>query len=305
MTDMKWIKKGRIIEPPGRDGWMASHAGLPIAERVNDDVYRIYFHTRDRQNRSRPAYVVTDINRPHEILEMAERPLFDCGPLGSFDESGVMPCWIVNHGDTKYVYYVGWNQAITVRFRIAIGLAISDDGGRTFEKYSSGPLMDRSVHDPCFVGGPCVLVDNGLWRMWYISCVRWVLEANGPEHSFHIKYAQSEDGIHWERDGTVCIDFQSEDEYAIGRPCVLKEDGIYKMWYCYRGQSYQIGYAESADGLQWERKDEEAGIDASESGWDSEMIGYQFVFDHKGERYMLYNGNGYGKTGIGLAVLER
>ena len=97
----------------------------------------------------------------------------------------------------------------------------------------------------------------------------------------------------------------SSEEYAISRPSVLKEDGLYKMWYSYRGQSYRIGYAESTDGLYWERKDEEAGIDASKSGWDSEMIEYPYVFDHKGERYMLYNGNGYGKTGIGLAVLER
>ncbi len=40
-------------------------------------------------------------------------------------------------------------------------------------------------------------------------------------------------------------------------------------------------------------------------GWDSEMIDYPFDFDHKGHRYMLYNGNGYGKTGFWLAVLEK
>ncbi len=34
------------------------------------------------------------------------------------------------------------------------------------------------------------------------------------------------------------------------------------------------------------------------------MICYPFIFDHKGKRYMLYNGNDYGKTGFGLAVLE-
>ena len=47
------------------------------------------------------------------------------------------------------------------------------------------------------------------------------------------------------------------------------------------------------------------GIDVSKNGWDSEMICYPYVFDHKGKRYMLYNGNGYGKTGFGLAVLEQ
>jgi hypothetical protein len=77
------------------------------------------------------------------------------------------------------------------------------------------------------------------------------------------------------------------------------------MWYSYRGESYRIGYAESHDGIQWTRRDEEAGIEVSDGGWDSEMICYPCVFDHEGQRYMLYNGNGYGKTGIGLAVLEQ
>ncbi|MDR0233611.1 MAG: hypothetical protein LBI31_02235 [Zoogloeaceae bacterium] len=36
-----------------------------------------------------------------------------------------------------------------------------------------------------------------------------------------------------------------------------------------------------------------------------EMIEYSIVFDHGRQRYMLYNGNGYGKTGFGLAVLEQ
>jgi hypothetical protein len=76
------------------------------------------------------------------------------------------------------------------------------------------------------------------------------------------------------------------------------------MWYACRGAAYRIGYAESADGLQWERRDGEAGLDVSASGWDSEMVGYPCVFDHRGRRYMLYNGNGFGETGIGLAILD-
>ena len=102
----------------------------------------------------------------------------------------------------------------------------------------------------------------------------------------------------------MCIDFKSKDEYAIARPCVLKENGFYRMWYSYRGEHYRIGYAESEDGIRWQRKDEEAGIDISESGWDSEMVEYAFVFSHDSKKYMLYNGNDYGKTGLGYAVID-
>ena len=139
--------------------------------------------------------------------------------------------------------------------------------------------------------------------MWYLSCREWKLEAGKPKHWYHIRYAESADGIKWKRTGIVCIDFVTRSEHAISRPCVIKENNWYKMWYSYRGKNYRIGYAESSDGLHWTRKDREAGIRVSRSGWDSKMIEYPFVFDHQGSRYLLYNGNDYGKTGIGLALL--
>jgi hypothetical protein len=75
------------------------------------------------------------------------------------------------------------------------------------------------------------------------------------------------------------------------------------MWYSHRGPAYRIGYAESADGLAWRRLDHLAGIAPSDAGWDSEMIEYACVFDCQGARFMLYNGNAFGRTGMGLAVL--
>ena len=74
------------------------------------------------------------------------------------------------------------------------------------------------------------------------------------------------------------------------------------MWYSYRGDSYRIGYAESLDGVHFDRRDDLVGIDVSDAGWDSKSIEYPNVFDHKENRYMLYNGNDYGLTGIGMAI---
>lgn len=118
-----------------------------------------------------------------------------------------------------------------------------------------------------------------------------------------IKYAESTDGIHWTRDGTVCIQGKNHAEYAFSKPSVWKEGNLYKMCYSFRGQAYRIGYAESPDGLIWKRLDEQAGITVSGQGWDCEMLDYPAVFDYKGEKYMVYCGNSYGKTGFGLAVM--
>jgi hypothetical protein len=76
------------------------------------------------------------------------------------------------------------------------------------------------------------------------------------------------------------------------------------MWFSHRGEHYRIGYAESDDGIRWTRMDSEVGLTVSDSGWDSVGLCYPYVFDHKGTRFMLYNGNEYGKSGFGLAVLR-
>jgi hypothetical protein len=300
---VKWTKIGKIFSPDGSIDWMLSHAALPFADYLGNDQYKIYFCARDKHSRAQIGYILTQINDFTNILGISEEPVISLGRLGSFDDSGLTSSWIVDNGSRKYQYYSGWSLGVTVPFYFYIGLAISEDGGKTFTKVSESPILGRNNIDPYLTASPCVIWENGKWRMWYVSGVKWEVENGRPKHYYHIKYAESKDGISWKREGIVSIDFKSNDEYAISRPCVIKDNSVYKMWYSYRGKAYRIGYAESHDGIRWVRKDEEAGIDVSESGWDSEMIEYPFVFDHNGERYMLYNGNDYGKTGFGLARL--
>src|SRR5207244_1207524 len=95
------------------------------------------------------------------------------GPLGAFDDCGVMPTWIVDVKGAKYLYYIGWTRRVTVPYHNAIGLAISTDGGRTFEKVGDGPVFGLTPEEPHFTGTACVLVDSGVWRNWYMSVVEW------------------------------------------------------------------------------------------------------------------------------------
>lgn len=300
---LRWKKLGIVFCPSGNNEWGNSFAAVPFAESLGGDLFRIYFTTRDNLNRSYTAYVDINIFKFSEILNTSALPILGPGMLGGFDDSGAMGCWLTEHDGIKYLYYQGWNLGVTVPFRNSIGLAVSHDGSN-YCRYAPGPILDRSMFEPHFTATPCVIYDNSIWRMWYLSCTEWFIDNNVPKHKYHIKYAESDDGINWRREGKVAIDYKDESEYAISRPSVIRDGDIWKMWFSYRGISYRIGYAESNDGVNWKRLDHLVGIDVSSKGWDSEMIEYPFVFDHKGERYMLYNGNGYGKTGFGLAVLE-
>ena len=301
---MQWRKLGLVFCPSGKIEWMESYAAVPIAEYIGGDRFKIYFSSRDRLNRSSVAYVVIDLTSPYQILDLSPEPVLVPGDLGAFDDSGAMASWLTHHAGNKYLYYIGWNLGVTIPFRNSIGLSISTHGDQ-FIRHSNGPIVDRSMTEPHFCASCCVMPGEEFWRMWYLSCTSWRMSEGKPVHKYHIKYAESHDGIHWQRDGHVAIDFANDQEYAISRPSVVRDSDRWRMWYSYRGYSYRIGYAESEDGRQWKRIDNQVGIDVSKTGWDSEMIEYPFVFDHKGQRYMLYNGNGYGKSGFGLAVLEK
>lgn len=301
---MRWHKRGLIFCPKGNTEWMQSHASVPIAESIGDDLFKIYFSSRDKYNRSYTGYTIVDINRPKHILELSEKPVLSPGELGEFDDSGAMATWMSFNQGNKFLYYIGWNLGVTVPFRNSIGLSISCKDG-SFYRYSNGPIIDRTMSEPHFCASCCVIPGEDFWRMWYLSCVGWKVYKGEPVHHYHIKYAESSDGINWVRNGHIAIDFLNDQEFAISRPSVIRDADKWRMWYSFRGKKYLIGYAESNDGLNWERLDHLVGIDTSTLGWDSEMIEYPFVFDHKGQRYMLYNGNSYGKTGFGLAVLEK
>jgi len=305
---MKWKKLGKVFEVNNIYDWMFSHAAVPFAENIDRDLYKIYFSCRNKNNESSLGYIIINLNQHNKILELSNKPLLKKGDLGTFDDSGAMGTCILIKDNKKYLYYIGWNLGVTVPFRNSIGLAISEDG-KIFKKAFKGPIIDRTKNEPYFVGSCCIIEDEGLFKMWYLSCTGWKKVNEKLIHKYHIKYAISHDAINWEIKGKIAIDYKDKYEYAISVPRVIKDKAIYRMWYSYRAQknidTYRIGYAESTDGIKWTRKDNEVGIDVSPSGWDSEMICYPFVFDHKGKRYMLYNGNGYGKTGIGLAVLEQ
>lgn len=308
----QWRKIGNIFTPKPNDDWMISHAAVPTIEKLSDTEFRVYFGSRNKANKASIGYFDFDINNPTNIKNISQNPILGPGELGTFDDSGVLPSWVVNHDNQKYMYYIGWNLGVTVPFRNFIGLARSSndsDNDENFTRYSRAPLADRDEADPFFFTNPCVMKDGDIWKMWYLSTVRWEEDGESVKHFYHIKYDESKDGINWNRRPSVAIDFEYDDEYAISRPSVIKDnDGKFHMWYSYRGgprgDTYRIGYAQSDNGINWTRKDDTVGLDVSKTGWDADMVAYPTVFDSGEERYMLYNGNGYGQSGIGLAILE-
>jgi hypothetical protein len=247
-----------------------------------------------------------DADEPTRVLGISSQPVLDIGSPGAFDENGVVPTALVPVGDQLYLYYVGYQLGHRVRYFQFEGLAVSDNGGRHFTRHSRVPILDRSDKEHLNRTGAFVLRDEGVFKMWYVGGDTWIDVDSKALPKYNLRYVESPDGKTWPAEGHVCIHFQNEDEHALGRPWVLRDNGIYRLFYSVRSHSkgYRLGYAESKDGHCWERKDQQLGLNVSESGWDSEMICYSSVVRYKDRVYLFHCGNNCGETGFGCAVLE-
>jgi predicted GH43/DUF377 family glycosyl hydrolase len=306
MFDKKIIfrKFGLLIRPQKKFFWSTSHAMIPTPENMGNGIFRIYFSGRNDKNQSHVGWTEVDLNEPYKVIKHGKNPVLLPGSLGCFDDNGVTPSCVLNlENNEKALYYIGWNPGSTVRMHLFGGLAISKSDDVNFKRWSRAPIIERCKVDPFLNTAPWVVkVDDEYW-MYYVSGTEW---KHKDLPRYNIKLAKSKNGKHWERNGHVCIDFKDDNENALARPYVVHDGSIWKMWFSYKGDAaYQLGYAESYDGLKWDRRDDFSGISVGKQGdFDSEMIAYAAVVNYKGRHFMFYNGNNYGYSGIGLAVEE-
>jgi predicted GH43/DUF377 family glycosyl hydrolase len=313
-----WKKLGRVFEPQNVQNrpWLKEFAQAP-ATLIFEDFVRVYFSCRppmdaNGQYVSYSAYVDLDRDDLTRIVRVSEEPILSLGGLGEFDEFGTYPVSVVEVGDLVWAYYAGWTRAESVPFNVAIGGAVSSDGGNTFTKLGSGPVLSYSLDEPFVLSGPKIRRFGGRWYLWYIAGRKWKLVDGRAEPVYKIRMATSTDGVAWNKVNRDLIESRIEEDEAQASPDVFFSNGVYHMFFCYRYSAhyrgrengYRIGYASSSNLVDWVRDDTKAGIEVSHEGWDSEMISYPHVFELDGHTYLAYLGNEVGRYGFGLAVLD-
>ena len=297
-----WKKKGQIFKIKSNNPYLISHASNPLAFHLNNNLFRIFFSARDFNNKSSVSYVDIDIET-YEVLKTSEKPLLIYGPKNSFYSHGIsIGNLYQGKNNENFILFMGWNIKEGKHWRGDIGrLKLTEN--KQLKLNSELPFMKSDKEDPISLSYPYVIFHEGIYKMWYGSTIDW--SSKNGEMIHVIKYATSKDGEIWDKHG-IAIPYELGLAQAFSRPSVIIDEIGYHMWYSYRdgkGKKYRIGYSHSFDGILWKNELDSVGIDVSSSGWDSEMICYPFVFDHNGCRYMLYNGNNYGKDGFGLAKL--
>lgn len=318
MNSFVWKKKGLLFNPKDHNSpdWMNEFAQAPATFEF-DDFLRVYFSCRPKADEngqyvSYSAFVDLDKTNLFNILRISEKPILKLGKLGCFDEFGTYPVSVEKVGEHLTAFYAGWTRCSSVPFNVAIGAAISYDNGVTFEKIGDGPIISYTLDEPFVISGPKIRKFNNQYYLFYIAGSKWILDNGKPEPVYKIKLATSKDGFNWIKQSRDLIEEKYLENEAQASPDVFFKNGIYHMFFCYRGiynyrnreNGYRIGYAWSKDLIKWNRADHKVGITVSETGWDAEMISYPHVFEIYNKIYMLYLGNSVGKAGFGLAELE-
>lgn len=315
--DFKWKKLGRVFDPTSvTDRYFLKEFAQAPAVLKFDDFVRVYFSCRppaDAQGQyvSYSAYLDLDRKNLFNVLRISEHPILPLGDLGTFDEFGVYPVSVIQHAGETRAYYAGWTRCESVPFNVAIGVALSQDEGKTFSRIGHGPILSYSPDEPFVLSGPKIRRFNDQWYLFYIAGKKWIMDNGRPEPVYRIRMATSDDGYRWKKAERDLIETRVEADEAQASPDVFYRDGLYHMFFCYRystgyrsrEKGYRIGYASSPDLLNWTRDDSKAGITVSDEGWDDEMVSYPHVFELDGQTYMLYLGNSVGRFGFGLAQL--
>lgn len=144
---------------------------------------------------------------------------------------------------------------------------------------------------------PVVLLDEGIYKMWYYG------DSGG--HTY-ILYAESQNGIDWVRySGNPVMspgNYGDWDSESNNPGAVIKENGIYKMYYggwSNQNGIWSIGLATSTDGKIWIKYSQP--ILQGTSGWEYQLIPSSIV-KFNGTYFLYYTGRNLPEYKVGLAV---
>ena len=226
-------------------------------------------------------------------------PVFQTGSPGLWDANSVYAPAVIFDGSTFKMYYAGYNG-----FNYQIGLANSNDK-INWTRHASVPVLNYGTPgswDSRYVSQPSVILENGIYKMWYTG---W---SGGGLETFKIGYAISGNGTNWDK-----YDFNpvlsastigNWDPQGVFSPSVLFYNGLYHMWFTgQKGTAKAIGYATSVDGINWNWYNGNPVLDGDTGEWDHDVAHCEVLYIG-GNFVMLYTGFNGDTARIGYARSE-
>lgn len=304
---MKWSKGVRIVDVD--DVSLSKHIKrlmVPVPYRLEADVIRLFITFCGDDNVGEIGFIDVDAENPSQVIRISDTPSLTAGALGAFDDNGVVTASVIPFRERLLLYYSGFQLATKVPYFIFSGIANSFDRGESFTRLKRVPILDRTNSEMFTRCAPVVEPFEGGLRLWYTGDLDagWTEREGRKVPLYGLKTVQSKHIDVWPDEAHEVFSLDQEKEHGISLPSFWRENNLWKMIYSIRTyKGYRLGYAESTDGKQFVRKDDEVGIQPSEEGWDSSMICFGRIFRHDDKTYLFYCGNDYGAGGLGYATL--
>lgn len=306
MVDMPAVELPKalcVARPDPRVPWMAGGLGAFFPRLTAAGHLEILVSGRDSDGRSRIGAMTYEWGDPPRLLDIGE-PLLDMGDLGCFDMDGAGYPWLVETGGVQRMFYVGWMKlGGTVPFRNQLGLAQRTADGERFRRVSRASWFPATDREPVGTGSCSVdRLADGRWRMIYTNFERWEVAGSGAVHRYNLRRAFSEDGLHFDRDGSAVMVDLADREVAIGTPVPRAVAGREELLFTARIDRYRLYASPIEAGLA---VPERTLLRIPAGDFDSETQAYPKLLVADGAEWLLYAGNGYGRAGIGMVPLPR
>lgn len=328
-----WVRKGTPVIRP--DGVFADEITMNPCAYVEDGTIYLFYAGADAKRKVRNIRLATaSLDAPEDFTFRGV--VLDTAPAeGDYDHAWCVLPHVVKLGKGRYLMIYTGNRGSGAGLSAfpGLGAAFSNDLIH-WEKYEGNPVFSPgSGGDVELIG----IAGGGLLRE----------ELEGGGFRLHLFYtgcptlgdnifldqqkccchAVSTDGVHWTDTG-VAHRRRTEADYeniaATGGPVLIDGDGLWRHWYSCIGTRwgvYSIGYAESEDGLHWNKGERvlenlalgpkmrdigELHFLPMKERWEDDSVSYPTVIRQRdGSLRMYYCGNDYGVGGIGTAVSAR
>jgi hypothetical protein len=306
---MKWKKLGLVFKDTKRNWWSQSHAYIPTPILLEDRV-RVFVSFWDVDKRGRLGYVDLALDDITRVIGVSKTPALDLGDKDAFDCKGITPMSYVVRDGVIFLFYTGWGNHPEYPYTLLTGLAVSDNNGESFTRFSKKPVLPPIKGEGCIRTAAFIdyIPEFDEYWLWYVGGEDWFYADNKLTPTYDLRLVRSSSLYDWTHlNSTLVMESDiTKGEYAIGRPCVIRENGLFKLFYSSRryNHGYRLGYAESIDGFDWKVKDHRLNFPISEIGWDSKMQCFSYILPTATGTYMFYNGNEHGKQGFGIAELS-
>jgi predicted GH43/DUF377 family glycosyl hydrolase len=181
--------------------------------------------------------------------------------------------WIIRENNEWYLWYTGYTNIDSIKY---LGIATSHDG-INWKRYNNNP-----IHNSSWVEDMCVIKSGSTYYMF----------AEGKGDTAHM--LSSTDRIHWTEQGNLDIRLTNGNSISkgpYGTPTVLKEDGIWYLFY--ERDDLGIWLATSKDLKVWTNIQDEPVLRMGPETYDQYAVAMDQVIKYKGLYYGYYHASAF------------